>query len=255
MLTVEFLEENEDVYDITVEGNHNFFADGILVHNCAEISLRSFQFCNLCTINASDVESQADFNERARAAAFIGTLQASYTDFHYLRDVWKRTTEKEALIGISMTGIASGTVLKLNMKEAANVVKEENKRVADVIGINAAARTTTIKPEGCLSLDTSIRTTSGNKTMAELAGILTSKNIFEQQANTWIDPEVDVFIYNENNEEEKITKLYINGMSPVYEIEMDDGTIVKITENHKLKTSSGWKKANELLFGDDILGY
>jgi ribonucleoside-diphosphate reductase alpha chain len=119
---------------------------------CAEISLRPFQFCNLTTINAGDVKDQDDFNARAKAAAFIGTLQASYTNFHYLRDIWKRTTEKEALIGVSMTGIASGTVLNLDMKEAANVVKEENARVAEMIGTNKAARTTTVKPEGTSSL-------------------------------------------------------------------------------------------------------
>jgi ribonucleoside-diphosphate reductase alpha chain len=119
---------------------------------CAEISLRPFQFCNLTTIHAGDVVSQEDLNARAKAAAFIGTLQASYTDFHYLRDIWKRTTEKEALIGVSMTGIASGEVLKLDMKQAANVVKEENARVAALIGTNAAARTTTVKPEGTSSL-------------------------------------------------------------------------------------------------------
>jgi ribonucleoside-diphosphate reductase alpha chain len=119
---------------------------------CAEISLRPFQFCNLTTINAGDIKDQADFNERAKAAAFIGTLQASYTNFHYLRDIWKRTTEKEALIGVSMTGIASGTVLNLNMKEAANIVKEENARVAEIIGTNKAARSTTVKPEGTSSL-------------------------------------------------------------------------------------------------------
>jgi len=119
---------------------------------CAEISLRPYQFCNLVTINASDVTDQEDYNERAKAATFIATLQASYTDFHYLRDVWKRTTEKEALIGVSMTGIASGKVLDLNMKDAAAVVKAENKRVADLIGINPAARTTTVKPEGTSSL-------------------------------------------------------------------------------------------------------
>ncbi len=119
---------------------------------CAEISLRPFQFCNLTTINAGDIKDQADYNARAKAAAFIGTLQASYTNFHYLRDIWKRTTEKEALIGVSMTGIASGTVLNLDMKEAANVVKEENARVAEVIGTNKAARTTTVKPEGTSSL-------------------------------------------------------------------------------------------------------
>lgn len=119
---------------------------------CAEISLRSFQFCNLCEINASDIVDQEDYNARAKAAAFIGTLQASYTNFHYLRDIWKRTTEREALIGVGMTGIASGAVLKLDMKEAANVVKTENERVAGMIGINKAARTTTVKPSGTSSL-------------------------------------------------------------------------------------------------------
>lgn len=119
---------------------------------CAEVSLKPASFCNLTEINASDIQDQEDLNARARAAAFIGTLQASYTDFHYLRDVWKKTTEKDALIGVSMTGIASGVVLKLNMKEAAQVVKEENARVAALIGINKAARATTVKPSGTSSL-------------------------------------------------------------------------------------------------------
>lgn len=119
---------------------------------CAEISLRAFQFCNLTTINAANIVDQEDLNQRAKAASFLGTLQASYTNFHYLRDVWKRTTEKEALIGVSMTGIASSTVLELDLKAAASIVKEENERVASLIGINKAARCTTVKPEGTTSL-------------------------------------------------------------------------------------------------------
>ena len=119
---------------------------------CAEINLKANQFCNLCEINASDIETQEEYNARAKAAAFIGTLQASYTDFHYLRDVWKKTTEKEALLGIGMTGIASGAVFKLNMKEAAKVAVEENERVAKILGINKAARVTTVKPSGTTSL-------------------------------------------------------------------------------------------------------
>jgi len=98
-------------------------------------------------------------NERVKAAAFIGTLQAGYTDFHYLRDVWRRTTEKEALIGVSMTGIASGKVLSLDTTEAAKVVKKENQRVAKLLGINTAARTTTVKPAGTTSL--TLGTSSG----------------------------------------------------------------------------------------------
>lgn len=126
---------------------------------CCEIALRPFQFCNLCEVNVSDVVDQNDLNERVKAASFIGTLQAGYTDFHYLRPIWQRTTEKDALIGVSMTGIGSGAVLKMDMKEAAKVVKVENKRVAEVLGINASARTTTVKPAGTTSL--TLGTSSG----------------------------------------------------------------------------------------------
>jgi len=119
---------------------------------CCEIGLRPFQFCNLCEVNADNVTSQEDLNNRAKAASLIGTLQAGYTDFHYLRPVWKQTTEAEALIGVGMTGIGSGEVLKYDLREAADAVVEENKRVADLLGINPAARTTTVKPSGTSSL-------------------------------------------------------------------------------------------------------
>lgn len=119
---------------------------------CCEIALRPFQFCNLCEINASDIESQEDLNERTKIATFIGTLQASYTNFHYLRDIWKRTTEKDALLGVGMTGIASGAVLGLDLKQAAKISKDENTRVAELLGINKASRITTVKPSGTSSL-------------------------------------------------------------------------------------------------------
>lgn len=119
---------------------------------CVEIGLRPYQFCNLCEVNVSDVDSQEDLESRVRAAAFIGTMQAGYTDFHYLRPVWQDTTEDDALIGVSMTGIGSGAVLKLDLQSAAKQVVEENKRVASLIGINQAARTTAVKPAGTTSL-------------------------------------------------------------------------------------------------------
>jgi len=119
---------------------------------CCEIALRPYQFCNLVEVNVSNIESQEDLNERVKRAAFIATLQASYTDFHYLRDIWRKTTEKDALIGVGMTGIGSGEILKYSLEEAAEVVKQENERVAKLIGINKAARSTTIKPSGTSSL-------------------------------------------------------------------------------------------------------
>jgi ribonucleoside-diphosphate reductase alpha chain len=119
---------------------------------CAEISLNSNQYCNLVEVNVSDVTTQEELNARVKAATLLGTLQAGYTDFHYLRNVWKETTEREALLGVSMTGIASAGVLKLNLEEAAEETIKENKRVAALIGINSSARITTVKPAGTTSL-------------------------------------------------------------------------------------------------------
>ena len=119
---------------------------------CAEIALNPFQFCNLVEINASDVKDQDDLNDRAYWAGVIGTLQASYTDFHYLRPIWKETTEREALLGIGMTGIASGSVMNLDLTVAAGAAMSANMSVAARIGINTAARVTCVKPSGTSSL-------------------------------------------------------------------------------------------------------
>ena len=126
---------------------------------CCEIALRPYQFCNLTEVNTSDLNTQKEYDDRVKAASLIGTLQAGYTDFHYLRDIWQKQTEKEALIGVSMTGIASGNVMKLDMKRAANAVKRENARIAKIIGIKSAARCTTVKPAGTTSL--TLGTSSG----------------------------------------------------------------------------------------------
>lgn len=119
---------------------------------CVEISLNSFQFCNLVEINASDIKDQHDLIDRTIAAAFIGTIQASYTDFHYLRPEWKKVTEREALLGIGMTGIASGAVLKLDLDVAAQEAIDANRMFAKLIGIKPAARVTCVKPSGTSSL-------------------------------------------------------------------------------------------------------
>lgn len=119
---------------------------------CCEVALRPYQMCNLTEIHAGKIHTQEDFNRAARAAAFIGTLQAGYTDFHYLNPKWKIACEKEALLGVSMTGIASGTVEELDMEEAAWWVLEENRVVAELININPTARSCLVKPAGTTSL-------------------------------------------------------------------------------------------------------
>jgi len=118
---------------------------------CCEIALRPFQFCNLTEVNAGNVIDQLDLNERAQAASFFGTLQAGFTNFHYLRPIWRETTEKDALVGVGMTGICNGAVYELDLEEAAGIAIQENYDTAETIGINPAARITTVKPSGTTS--------------------------------------------------------------------------------------------------------
>ena len=117
-----------------------------------EIGLRPYQFCNLCEVNVSDITSQEELNDRVAVAAFFGTLQAGFSDFHYLRPIWAKTTQKDALLGIGMTGIGSGEILKYDLEIAANTAKVVNSMVSAQIGTNEAARITCIKPSGTTSL-------------------------------------------------------------------------------------------------------
>lgn len=119
---------------------------------CGEVSLKHPGVCNLTTINASLCSTQEELNMAARGAAFIGTLQAAYTDFHYLTDKWKEMADKEALLGVSICGSANKKFLKLDLREAGLCATLENERVAKLIGINKAMRITSTKPEGTLSL-------------------------------------------------------------------------------------------------------
>jgi len=119
---------------------------------CVEAALNPNTFCNLVEINAANINTQFELNHRSRMAARIATIQSSYTDFHYLRQVWKNNTERDSLIGVSMTGIVGGNVLNLDMREAALIVREENARMAKLLGIRKAARTTMVKPAGTTSL-------------------------------------------------------------------------------------------------------
>jgi hypothetical protein len=144
----------QDVYDITVyDDTHAFIDSGVVTHNCHEISLRSNQFCNLSTLNASGCHNEKEFLRRVRAAAVLGTIQASYTDFPFLRPTWKYNSELEALLGVSMTGVAdAGDFLTPELlQKGAKLVLETNELIAKKIGIRPAARATSIKPEGTSS--------------------------------------------------------------------------------------------------------
>lgn len=118
-----------------------------LYNPCAEAYL-NYNSCNLVETVGRYIKTQEDLNASAKAGAFWATLQAGYTKFKYLRPKWQERTEEEALIGVSITGMVDSEVLNLDLKQAAEIVKAENERVAKLIGINKAHRTTVIKPAG-----------------------------------------------------------------------------------------------------------
>lgn len=120
---------------------------------CAEISLNTNQFCNLVSINQTGITSEKEFFKRIRAATIIGTIQASYTNFPYINEKWRNTTDKEALLGVSFTGVADNMnfITPELLRQGAKLVLQTNEEIAKKIGINLAARTTTVKPEGSVS--------------------------------------------------------------------------------------------------------
>jgi ribonucleoside-diphosphate reductase alpha chain len=133
-----------------------------LFNPCVEISLYGYdengnsgwQGCNLSTINCSKVKTKEDFLLACKFASIIGTLQAGFTSFEYLGEVSENIFKREALLGVSMTGIMENTDITLSpeiQREGAEEVKKWNKIVADMIGINPAARSTCVKPEGSAS--------------------------------------------------------------------------------------------------------
>lgn len=120
---------------------------------CHEIALKPFQFCNLTTISQTGITTKKEFLRRVYSAALLGTLQAAYTNFPYIRPIWKETTEAEALLGISFTGIAdaNGIITADWLKEGAKLAIEVNEKYAKKLGIKPATRVTAIKPEGSSS--------------------------------------------------------------------------------------------------------
>lgn len=155
---------HEDVYDCNVNTVHAFDSNSVYVHNCGEVNMlprhwitkeSGFQMCNLTEINGKKIKNKQTFLDAAKAASIIGTIQAGYTDFAYLGKVTEEIVRHEALLGVSITGMMDNPDVLFNpnnQQEAAQLVLETNAWIADLIGINKAARTTCIKPSGTAAL-------------------------------------------------------------------------------------------------------
>ena len=126
---------------------------------CSEIILRSNQFCNLSEIVVRADDTLETLKAKAETAAIIGTLQATLTDFRYLRNCWKKNTEEEALLGVSMTGIMDHYLLSKGespdlvkwLEEVRDVAVDTNEKWAKKLGINQSTAVTAVKPSGTVS--------------------------------------------------------------------------------------------------------
>lgn len=262
MLIIEEICDVEDTYDVTNPTNHNFFANDILVHN-SEIILRPYQFCNLSEVIVRSDDTEASIKQKIKIATILGTFQSTLTSFPYLRKIWTKNTEEERLLGVSLTGIYDSpltssldeTIMKKRLEEFKQVAIDVNKEWADKLGINQSAAITAVKPSGCTTLDTRVKTSSGVMNMADIFSKFTDVNIFEQNPGTWLSLKEELFVYDENNNLQEVTKLYVNGLAEVYEIEDDRGNCFKFTGNHKLKTVNGWKRVDELTITDEIIQF
>jgi ribonucleoside-diphosphate reductase alpha chain len=150
----------EDVYDFTVPNTSNFYINDILVHNCGEIFLRSNQFCNLTEVVIRSEDTLEMLLKKVEVATILGTFQSTLTDFRYLRSIWKKNTEEERLLGVSLTGIMDHPVMsgkqdKEELKRWLKALREKaievNDKWADMLGIEQSVALSTIKPSGTVS--------------------------------------------------------------------------------------------------------
>jgi ribonucleoside-triphosphate reductase len=169
-----FLSEMQTLYE-SKAGERGIFsrvaAQGIAARNgrrdaehdfgtnpCSEIILRSNQFCNLSEVVVRSDDTLKTLKAKVETAAIIGTLQATLTDFRYLRNSWKKNTEEEALLGLSMTGIMDHPILGTSsdkteewLEGLKDVAVKTNKKWAEKLGINQSVAITCVKPSGTVS--------------------------------------------------------------------------------------------------------
>ena len=141
--------------------------EDIIYNPCVEIGMTPYYInengnkisgwegCNLTEINGSKCNTEQEFYDACKASAILGTLQAGYTNFKYVTDVTKKIFDREALLGCSITGFMNNPMILFNpeiQKKGAEIIKETNKIVSSLIGINQAARTTCVKPSGNASV-------------------------------------------------------------------------------------------------------
>jgi len=228
---------------------------------CSEIILRDREFCNLSEVVIRADDTPDTLARKVRLATILGTFQSTLTKFRYLSSDWQKNCEEERLLGVSLTGIMDNEItngragdLPDLLEHLRHVAVDTNKEYAHKLKINESAAITCVKPSGCGTLDTKIKTTNGIMSFAEIFEFCGKdpENLLE---GSWVQPPVELFVYDQNDDLRKVTNLYVKGMSPVFEIEDEHGNVYKFSPEHKLLTNNGWKCMRELTTDDYIMSF
>lgn len=242
----------------------------MITNPCGEIQL--VKWGGYCVI-ADVVPYHADSLDDAESA--FRTATRALMRVNLMDSLFRAEVKRTNRIGVGFTGIFEfalnhfgfgwkdlvdeGVSIRFwqTMGRFSKAVKAEVLAYSHVLGVAVPHTDTTVKPAGCASLDTLVKTTEGPMTMRAIF----ARNGYDEATlskmadGTWINPKEPVLVLDKNNDAKVTTSLYVNGITPVYEIEFEDGATAKLTGNHKLMTKSGWKRVDELSVDDEVTQY
>lgn len=208
---------------------------------CSEIILRPYQMCNLTEVVVRPGDSIQDLEDKVRIATILGTLQSTFTNFRYLRKIWKRNCDEERLLGVSLTGIMDHPVLgDHNNPDLPNILEhlksvsiETNKIWAEKLGIAQSTAITCVKPSGCRP---------GNALTPTNKGLLTLDELMENHTSgdQWCNL-VGISVLQGNGKCSPATRTYANGESPIISIRTSYNLVVESTPNHKWFVKSRYR--------------
>ena len=186
-----------------------------------EKGVSGFQFCNLTEINGGKCTTREEFMDACVAAAILGTLQAGYTKFNYVSDATREITEREALIGVSITGWMDNPDILFDEKlmvEGASLVKAINRQVAELIGIRPAARTTCAKPSGNASviLGTKSGIHGGHSPMFFRHVQMSEDDVIAQRILATNPKMVERSVWNPNGKDVVVAFPFVSNLKSIY---------------------------------------
>ena len=260
LINIKAISKKQTVYDFTVKKNYNFVVNGVVVHNCAEVSLSSYECCNLSELYLNNITSK---EEMIRCALLLYKTQKAIAAMPFIHEETNKIVHKNMRLGLGITGICQ-SMDKLDwLDDCYKALRAFDVEWSAKNNWPRSIKLTVVKPSGCGSHDTVLKTSLGNKTYAEIFEHFgSSLDGLENVNGVWFDllnnPQ-KLNVFDMNNEEKAITKLFINGTVDVITFETEDGKTHKFTPDHKFLVKRNniteWVHVKDLIENDDIVSW